>query len=777
MEKLNSGRNVGAKFDVGGLKGFLTSAATGVTLAAAFGAPAMAEDAPQRSTDTVTVTGEWEGEQTSVKSTAPLLDTPQTVQVIPNEVFAQQGARDLTEILRNTPGITFEAGENGFGTGTANFSMRGFNASGSIFADGARDSGSFNRDAFNVEQVEVVKGPSGDNGRGGAGGYVNIVSKSPHAGKAFIADASVGFDEYDSENRVRAALDINQPFSENVAGRINLLWEDGGVAGREIASRSSIGVAPSVKFGIGTPTRVTLSAQYVSQDDTPDWGVPVALIDGMFRHDPTIDGKTLRDTFYGLAADYDEAESLVGLARLEHAFSPNLDLTAQVRWSNVDRQSSFTVPSGYAPATRLVTTMRIGYGRENESLSGMVNLGARFKTGPFSHRASFGVEASQEDASAQAFPTVTNPGGPAQPILAPNAYRTSRSTIAPTQVSDVSVDTIAAYFYDTIELSRQWELTGGVRVENYDVSISNRTVAGAPLGPNGYDVSETIWSGRLGLVFKPVEQVSLYGSVGVSPLPPGSFLSTPDISREGDNAFPGYSAGMNSAGSKVQEALNYEIGGKWDMFDRKLSATAALFRTERQNVAITGIDPTVTPATPVRLLGYGKQVVEGLELSVAGSVTEKLSVFGGVVFMSSERRHNEFLDAGRRRANPADYGAVLRTNGDELAFTPEFSGNLWATYKLPYNLTVGGGVRHVGESWVGRPDDAERIIPNGNVGVLPSYTVADAMLEWGVSDNAELRLNVNNITDEFYAISTNWAAQRVLLGPARSYTLSLRYRM
>src|SRR5690606_5673627 len=142
--------------------------------------------------------------------TAPLLNTPQTVQIIPKEVFQQQGARNLTEVLRNTPGITFNAGENGFTSSTNNFSQRGFDTAGNIFVDGFRDSGNYARDSFNLEQVEVIKGPAADNGRGGAAGYVNLETKSPKLQNFTSGSASLGFDSYDSHHRKRITADINR---------------------------------------------------------------------------------------------------------------------------------------------------------------------------------------------------------------------------------------------------------------------------------------------------------------------------------------------------------------------------------------------------------------------------------------------------------------------------------------------------------------------------------------------------------------------------------------
>lgn len=715
-------------------------------------------------------------EPTSPKLTAPLLDLPQTFAVIPNELFNQQGAQTLTDVMRNVPGISFNAGENGFSSGLGNFSIRGFDSSGSLFIDGARDSGNYMRDVFNLEQVEVAKGPAADNGRGGAGGYINMVTKSPRQETLRDFSLSYGFDDGNADEQVRGTFDINQPIGDRTAVRVNALWQDGGVPGREVAEKSSWGIAPSVAFGLGTGTRVVLAYQHVDQEDIPDWGVPAALIDGMMRRDPALDADSLRENFYGLASDHDDVTTDSVLGRIEYDFSPRTTLSNQLRWAETSRDAIYTMPFSYDATAQTVVTQRQAFARDNENLSNFTNLGTEFATGSVQHRAAFGLELTREKSSAQRFPTQNNPGtGAPISLFDPDSRRAGAWGISATETSRVEIGTVAAYAYDTLQFSERWQMSAGLRVEHYEVSIDSLDAAGEPISPD-YDVSETTVGGKLGLIYKPLENGTLYASVAIAALPPGSFLSNPDISREGDNAFPGWSTGLNSPDAKVQRATNYEIGAKWDLFDRRLMTSVAAFRTERDNVGISGRDPDVTPLPPVALLGYGQQIVQGIELGISGQVNEAWTIFGGAVFLDSERRHSAELDEARRLANPGDYGAVLRTSGDELAFTPETTANLWTTYRFPFGLSVGGGVRYVGSSWVGRPDDAERIIPNGAAGELPSYTVVDALVSYDFTPAFGLRLNVQNLTDELYAVSTNWAAQRVLLGPSRSFLLSADIR-
>lgn len=757
----------------------LTRPAAGGTLIALscagfLAAPAAAQNADERATrlGTVAVTDTAidesynRSEAASPKQTAPLVNLPQTVNIVPAEVIRDQGGRNLTEVLRNTPGISFEAGENGFATTTNNFQIRGFDASNSVFVDGARDSGSYARDIFNVERVEIFKGPTADNGRGGAGGYVNLVTKLPTLGSFMNADIGVGFDDYGTRARKRGTVDANAEIGGTAAVRLNAVVEDSGISGRDLARREVRGIAPSIAIGLGNPLRAYLAYEHLSLDDLPDWGVPGATVEGLFPYAPATAGAR-RDAFYGLADDFDRTGADVLLGRVEYDLSGAATLSNQTRWSKVDRRARYTVPFGYDAATNTAVTQTQFYARRNEALTNLTNLALGFDTGAVAHTVAIGVEYSRETSEADRFGTVTPPNAD---IFDPNPRRAVGAPFNATQTNDVRVTTIAAYLYDTIELSPAFQITAGIRGENYKVRIDSRTLAGAPTGvAEGYEEDRFWLGGKLGLVYKPAENGSLYASFGTGGLPPGSFLSNPDISRTGDNAFPGF-----VPGARTQRLLNYEVGVKWDFMDGLLSTSAALFRTEKRNAPVTGRQPGDTADS---LQGYGRQIVQGLELGVVGQVTPNWNVLAGLTWLDSKRRHSAELDEARRRANPADYDTFLTTGGDRLAFTPEVTANLWTTYRTDFGLTVGGGVRHVGSSFVGRPDDALRFIPNGRYGKVPSHTLVDLMAAFPLTDNLELRVNVDNVFDKTYAVTTNWNANRATLGAPRTYlvTAGLRF--
>ena len=720
--------------------------------------------------------GQYNAEySTSNKITGPLLDTPQTVTVIPGTIISERGATNLTQALRNTPGITFDAGENGFATSTNNFKIRGIDSSGSIFTDGVRSSGSFARDMFNVEQVEVVKGAAADNGRGGAAGYINIITKTPTTENFVRGESSLAFDDYGTDPLFRSTIDVNQRVG-SVAVRMNGMYENGGVMGRDVAELDAYGLAPSIAFGLGTETRAIFSYERLQRNDLPDWGVLGASIPGTTRYNPAA-GAVDRDTFYGLSSDYDDVQGDRVMARLEHDISDNFTVTNQTVWERADRESRYTIPYGYiAPTVPFpdgrARTDRQYYDRVNETFSNQTNLAGTFVAGGFKHTISTGIEFTRETSGALRFPNAGQTSN--ADLYNPDPNRPFPDFVDPTQRNSVEIRTAAAYFYDTIQLTRQLELVGGLRAEHYDYDIDSSTIAGAPIGIGSVDGSETTLGGKIGLVYKPVRNGTLYASYGRSALPPGSYLSNPDISREGDNATPAFFPGADPV-----EAQNYEIGLKWDFFGGKLSTTAAAFHTEKR---------MAYGETAAGDFVYGDQQVQGIELGIAGNLTERWKVFGGILLLDSERKHGAAVDAlmtdygvtgGAAPSDPAWNAAnptgVTTTNGDELAFTPNFSANLWMTYDVTDKFTLGGGVLYVGDSWVGRPDDATRIIPNGRFGKLPDYFLVNFMAAYDITDNVALQFNIDNVFDEDYAVSMNWPATRAALGAPRSYRIGTSF--
>lgn len=670
---------------------------------------------------------------TSKKYTQPLLDTPQTVTVVPKQVIEEQGATSLTDVLRNVPGISIQAGEGGGASSTAGdaFTMRGFNGSNSVFVDGVRDDGLGTRDTFNLEAVEVFLGPTGsDVGRGTASGYVNLGTKTPKT-----KDAYAGSVAYGTNDRVRTTADINQSLSsldgsgaswlDGAAFRLNGLYQTGGVPGRDDVERNSFAIAPSLAFGLETDTRLFLSAQYQKQDNLPDYGVPSRAGYPLPGVDP--------EWFYGLKSDFEDVEQKSFTARLEHDFSENLKITNQTRYSETDRLALITSPS-FSTTGGQISRSRQANLRENSIFSNQTIITGKFNTGVFEHSASGGIEYTWDGQDAPGlsgagtvtplpFPYIPNP------YTVPTGYNlgyTGYGTVG-------STDTIGLFLFDSIKYGEHWVLTGGIRSDSYDTDYRSTS---ATVANNIFaKADDTLFSGKVGLTYKPVKEGSIYIGYGTSQTPPGT----------GNFALSTSATNQNNPNLDPQESENIELGVKWDFFKSALTLTGAVFHTENTNVIYVS-DSTTSPAT---YSVDGGQEINGATVGVAGKITENWSVLANATIMHAE------LD---QPGNP--------NNGKDLTLTPELSGSLWTTYKLPYNFTVGGGVRY-----------QESVFVNAaNTLKVPSYAVVDALVQYDLNENVNFRLNVFNALDREYRTSVNNNGGRYNPGTPASFLLSTNFK-
>jgi catecholate siderophore receptor len=706
----------------------------------------------------------------SPQFTQPLLDTPQTIVAIPKEVYTQQGATTLSDVLRNTPGITFAAGEGGNVAAGDSLFMRGTDVSGSIFVDGVRDNGAYSRDVYNLEQVEIFKGPAGaDNGRGGTSGYINLATKTP-----LIDEAYSGIVSYGSAEQKRLTADLNQPLGSEEKGdwinatslRLNGLWQDGGVPGRDHVENNRWAIAPSLAFGLGTPTRITLSGSYMEQDNLPDSGMPIVALPGFGPLN--VD----QENYYGLAnQDFDEVQSSRFTARIEHDVNEALTLRSQSSYVRTDRDALTTyfqnsassattfnstntpinpatgaVPPDYftyVPATGAVTPRRIRNETENEILFQQFSANAEFFTGSIEHDFGGGADLSRET---QFTPTWQAVGAPPTSIFTPDPYRLASPAQTPYQATnspyvDAQIDTLGAYIFDTLTLNKYFLLNGSVRVEHYDVEVETLApVTTATPNPTvgTLETDGELVSWKAGIVFKPLEHGSIYFAYGNSFTPPGS---TFNLSGTVNN--------QNNPNLDPQEARNYEVGTKWDFFGGRLSTSLAFYRSENFNIVST--DALTSEVTQDI-----SETTEGIEFGLSGRLTRNWFVYGGFGLAEGEREASGTTVAGT-------------TDGAPLRFFPEFQANLWTSYKLPFGLTLGGGVNHT--------DSAVRSTSNANAptattaATIPSFTIFNAMAAYDVSKNFTLRLNVNNLTDEDdFRLNNNGG--RYYPGAGRSFLLS-----
>jgi len=660
-------------------------------------------------------------ESASAKYGAPLLDTPRTVTVIPRELIVERNATTLRDALRNTSGITFQAGEGGGGLpGDQNFTLRGFSARSSLFVDGIRDPGSYARDTFFIEQVEVAKGPAAVvGGRGATGGMINQITRTPLDESVADFALSAGTDDY-----VRATADLNQPLGEHAAVRLNMMYDEGDVPDRDVVENSRWGVAPSLALGLGTDTRWTLAYLHIDQDNVPDYGLPWNTPAG-----PDTGLDLDYSNFYGLEDyDYEDIETDSVTAKVEHDFSDTLEIESTVRWLDSLRDSAITAPR---PPDRQLQQRRQG----NELLANQTNLIATLGWGSVTHRMTAGFEIAREEtanrnqAQATNQPPITdvdNPD-PSEDPLGPMP-----DNIGNPGPSEATVDTIALYVFDAIELTDRWQVNGGLRWEDYDVEYELRDLADGTVTRLDSQGNELSW--QVGLVFKPVPNASLYAAYGTS-FDPSFDAAATGVSL---SELPTQAANPNL---EPEESRNYEIGAKWDRADGRLGITGAIFRTEKFNARTrsTNEDPFTLD---------GEQQVTGVELGLTGNLTDHWSAFAGYVYMDSE------FEAS---ANPVEPGL-------SLVLTPENSFNFWTTYSLPMGLEFGVGGQYLDNVFRNTTSTVE----------VPSYWLFDAMVTYPLNDTVTLRLNATNLADEEYIDRVGGG--HFIPGPGRRVSLTANLR-
>ena len=391
------------------------------------------------------------------KFPVPLQDTPQSVTIIPEKLVEEQGGTTLRDALRNVPGITATAGEGGGNQGDV-FTIRGFNARNDIFIDGVRDSGSYFRDVFNFDRVEVLKGPSSTYfGRGSTGGIINQVSKTPLLETTnYSGILSGGMGQY-----WRGTMDVNQPLTQvlpNAAFRLNLMAHRDNVVERDLIEVRRLGFAPSVAFGLGTPTQVTFSYLLQHENNIPDYGFPY------------VNGKPLqadRSNFYGLSRDKEETMVNIGTTRLDHRFNDMFSLRNTLRYSSVDRESAVTNPAAVLPNT--LNRSRPQRDTVETILDNQTDLTAKFDTFGFGHTATTGIELARETFDVLRFAST----GPNTTIIDPNHNQAPQAkTLA--QNSDTTSQGFGIYAADQIRLHEYFDIVGGVRWDYFGSDVDDK---------------------------------------------------------------------------------------------------------------------------------------------------------------------------------------------------------------------------------------------------------------------------------------------------------------
>ncbi len=655
-------------------------------------------------------------------SEAPL-DTPQTITAVSQEVMQQQGTTTLRDALRNVAGISLAAGEGG--AQGDNLTIRGFSARNDLYIDGMRDFGSYYRDPFNTEEVEVLQGPASVAfGRGSTGGVVNQATKTPGLLRFLSGDADFGTDL-----TKRGTLDINLPvpqLGEGAAFRLNVMGNEGNIAGRDVAENRRFGIAPSLSLGLGTPTRWTFSYFHQNANDIPDYGIP-----WLFNGPAPVP----RNNYYGFKDDnYLRTYDDIGTAKVEHDVNDRVMLRNQFRYANYVRDALITepqVPSSVTVDTPLtgidITRHEIGVNSVESFLDEQLDMTARFQTGFIRHNVVTGVEVGRE---------TSNPTRPAwvnvptTSLLNPDFNESLSGEQTINSIVHATAITAGAYLLDTMNLGKHWDLAGGFRWDRFDTDYKQFVEPAS-----AFNRVDQMPSWRAALIYKPISIGSIYFDAGTSFNPSAESLSL--------------SAG--SASLPPEKNLTYEFGSKWDFPHSRLSLRTALFQTEKLNAREP--DPTNSLLNVLA----GTQRVRGAQFEVRGRLTSRWDMLSSYAYLDGKVVSSNFY--------PEAIGAPL-------ANVPRNTFNFWSTYRFPWRLNGGMGGNYVSSRSASstRPFDPT----TGLIKEAPAYWVFNAMAKRKLTEHIDLQANVYNITNRYYYDELHPA--HVVLGPGRSALIGLQFK-
>jgi len=670
-------------------------------------------------------------------------DIPQTITVIPRAVLDAQGAASLSDALRYVPGITIGGAEGGqIGN---NISLRGFSARTDIFLDGSRDRGQYYRDTFFLDAVEVLKGPSSLLfGRGSTGGIVNQSSKQPLLASHGEVAGSLGTDGY-----YRLSGDFNAPLSETAAFRMNVMGQDVSTT-RDVMRNQDIGAAPSLRFGIGTPTEFTVSALVTHNHDMPDYGLPP--LDGGPAPVPY-------SSFYGLTDDRTVQDVGVVSARVEHKVATDVTLRNQTQYSKYKTDASETGASRVGtyvggkftalptnatgnqtdlPTSQLFVLLG-SHDRviDDETFDNQTDFIANFTTGPVKHHLLIGAEFGRDDYDNQAYlrvdPTIAGATGLAVVSLDSPEYRNAPANAvrATGNLVNSTADTLAGYFNDTAEIGAEWKVVFGLRWDRFKASLTNsinRDNTSGNTAPVSASQTVTFTSVRAGAIYQPTHAQSYYVAYGTSFDPS---LETLTLTSGQQDLAP-------------EENRSYELGAKWDLYGGNLSLTSAVFQIEKTN-ARTQVSTGVYELD-------GDVRVNGIELSAAGSLTANWRLIAGYTYLDAEIVKASVLDG---------------TQGKVPANTPRNAASLWTTYNLSREWEIGGGLTTM----------SSRYASNTNVVTAAGFTRFDATLAYH-QPKYDIRVNLFNVTDKNYiAALIPSDGGRSVPGIGRTLVATLTYRI
>jgi catecholate siderophore receptor len=741
--------------------------------------------------------------QASGKFPEPLLNTPKTVTVISKDVLADENATSLKQAVLNTAGVTLGTGEGGNAFGDR-FFVRGFDTRNDVFIDGIRDSGVSVRENFFTEQIEILRGPgSSFAGRGTTGGAINVVTKQATTEKSFYnMDETISTDPSE-----RVTLDVNQVISPTFAVRAGGVFQKADVEGRNYTTDDRGGgfVATTWK-----PTdAVKVNSSYVHTDihGLPDFGVPYFRPNsaGSAQPNPFTAGATIpfatnaggpypsfggsdRNTFYGVVnRDFFSVHQDIATNNVEVQVTPDLTLSDKVRASRSLLNYIGTIPESPITEGQMSGTFTANPQSRRQQTDVVDNQSEatyKFDTSGWHHTAVAGVEVSREISSIDTYLGQTSEGatgafngtGSAAGASVFNPAYTFESFAPPSltgKPTQIAIDTTSGYLMDSANYRDLVILNGGIRYDDYGIKVSGFGTSGKAAGVFNNQAGDFgMPNFNLGLTLKPLPITSVYVAYATSSDPVGSEFDGTSA------AYGGIAPNLNGSNTQIfgpQKNTAIELGNKWELFERHLLVSGAVFQTNvsnaRESVNVTSVatqtptcafNSTVGGTQPCITAGAAYQI-RGIDLEVAGKITDKWSVFGGLVLMQSE--------VTKSLVPPANTTLYATNVGLPLANIAHQSFSLLSKYQIDDRWEVGGQAVYRSKIFGGT-------LLAANQGTqLPSFWRFDTFAEAKIDKNWKVKLFVNNIFNKLYYTALYQSATPfVLEAPGRTAALQLSAR-
>ncbi|NVN87438.1 MAG: TonB-dependent receptor [Rhodopseudomonas sp.] len=715
--------------------------------------------------------------QASSKFPERLANTPRSVTVLTKDVLADKNATTLKDAARTTAGVTLGTGEGGNAFGDR-FFIRGFDARNDIFIDGVRDPGVSIRENFFTEQVEILRGPASSfAGRGTAGGAINIVTKQANTERSFYnADTT-----FATDRTKRVTLDVNQVISPTLAIRAGGLFQDAAVAGRNYVTDNRDGAFAAINWKPIDAVKMTANYIHTNLEGLPDFGVPYYRPStASTAGGPFTEYGANRNNYYGFVnRDYQKAKQDIGTLNTEIFGTADLTVTNKFRVQRSVLDYIGTLPEGPVianpnPLLWTVSANPQSRYQVTDVIANQTEVAYKFNLAGWRNTALGGVELSKESVSFDRYAGLSSealPGGfsGSGSLTGVNIFG-PQFTLLPFGGSPaltglptkLNVGTNSYYVLDTANYNDLVILNGGVRYDDYNINVNGYgTVNGVSnvFGAQSQQYGMTNYNG--GIVVKPLPIASLYAAYATSSNPVGAEFDGTSVQ------YGGLAPVLNGNAPQLfgpEQNRAAEVGTKWELFDRHLLVTGALFQTEKDNAreSRNTTVPGVVGSVPVITAGAAYRI-QGIDLGVGGKITDKWSMFGGLVLMRSEVTKSLVPPA-----NTTLYGSNV---GLQLANIAHQSFNILTKYQITEVWEIGGQATYRSKIYGGT-------LLAANQGTsLPDYWRFDAFIEAKVGKNWQAKLAVNNLTNKLYYDALYQSATPfVLVAPGRSASMILSAR-